>query len=131
MLSSLVIPPSVSGGAVISAWASPLLFVRVRLDGATYEPVLGDGPFREQYRWLPFSRWYEQRIFHPVSQFTLTRKNMIFMMRSQDGGAHVDGHRSDEQYDSYTRYGDPLIRVSRSGTGVELGQQEEDRKSVV
>lgn len=47
---------------------------------------------------LPFSKWWEQSIFYSEAELSLSRKNLVFYVRSQDGGGHVDGHLSNMDY---------------------------------
>ena len=120
LISSARLPPST--GPVTSAMASPLVLLRADWPApgtpgfkAEWLPALGSGPFAAEYEWMPVSRWWDEVICHPASGFSLTRKNVVFLTRSQDGGAHVDSHRSNTQYDQLVRFGDPFIGLSESG----------------
>jgi hypothetical protein len=59
-------------------------------------------------RHLPFSTWWDEPIFqesfwegeHKVARLgrTLSRKNLVFHLRSQDNGSHFDGSIEQEHY---------------------------------
>jgi hypothetical protein len=110
LLSSLVVPPSATGGKIVAAQATPLLITRISDSGSVYVPAFDDHPLADQYRWLQFNRWWEERVFHPLSAFDLSRKNLIFTMRDQDGGGHVDPTISNADYVKFKKDGDPLFR---------------------
>lgn len=114
LVSSKVVPPS--QGTVVAASSTLIVHTRLTGSGAEYVPVLDDHPLRDQYRWLQFDRWWEEQVFHPVSSTSLSRKNIIFTMRSQDGGAHVDDAITNADYVRFDEKGDPSTRYHSPGT---------------
>jgi hypothetical protein len=115
LLSSYIIPPTASGMEVTVAQSAPLIMLNIRNDQSEWVPIFDDNPFADQFRWLSFQNWWEEKIFHPVSTINLSRKNIIFSMRNQDGGSHVDSHITNEDYATFSRKGDPWIRSIKNG----------------
>lgn len=79
----------------------PLAFSRISTEGATYLPLLNNSPVPP--RWLSFSRWWDEAVLRDKDRRSLSRKNLIFSLRDQDGGAHADAALSDEAYASISR----------------------------
>ena len=79
----------------------PLVIMKLATDGASYLPVLNDSPMPP--RWLPFSRWWDEAVLRDQDRRSLSRKNLVFSLRDQDGGAHADATLSDEAYASISR----------------------------
>lgn len=113
-LSSLVLPEN-SGGRIVVTSAAPLLLQKVSSEGVRYVAPLGDTPLSNRFRWLAFNDWWEEKIFHPLSGVNLSRKNVVFSMRSQDGGAHVDDHLTSSEYHFFKHHGGPNERSAPSG----------------
>lgn len=79
-------------------------------------------------REVAFSRWWEETVFETVRQReiipngatpyiadkTLSRKNIVFFMRSQDNGSHFDRELRDEAYSAMAKW--------RTGFEYELGE---------
>lgn len=80
----------------------PLVFLRVSDQGASCKPMLDHGPFPPKR--LKFSHWWEREVVFllPNTQ-KLDRKRLVFAMRNQDGGSHVDPRLSDETYITFSR----------------------------
>lgn len=110
-LTSKVVPSS-RGGRVIAATGTLIVMTRVSGTDAEYIPFLGDHPFADQFKWLSFGDWWEECVFHPLSSVKLTRKNIVFSMRVQDGGGHVDDAITDTGYANFRNSGDPAVRHS-------------------
>jgi hypothetical protein len=81
-----------------------------------YAPLLKDFTERDQ---VSFSNWYNGNIFRARSG-NLTRQQLIYNIRSTDGGAHVDPDYKNEAYASLVRghgrhiagsYGDTEIQA--------------------
>jgi hypothetical protein len=65
-----------------------LLSTRVYGDGtAEYRPLLDAAAW--QPRMLQFHEWWEKDIIFRDGEFRLTRKKLAFIIRSQEGGAHL------------------------------------------
>ncbi|MEO6840962.1 MAG: hypothetical protein ABI192_09360 [Bradyrhizobium sp.] len=59
-------------------------------DGVNFTPYCKAGfspPWTHQKK---FADWWEQPVFGSADGRTLSRKNVVFSLRSQDGGAHFD-----------------------------------------
>jgi hypothetical protein len=80
----------------LSSIGLPLVSIHLMENSALYVPFLGSTPFQSEA--VTFSHWWEGEIYKNASGVTLTRKNLVFFLRSQDGGAHVDDHLRDEAY---------------------------------
>ena len=58
-------------------------------DGPTrYVPALSNGPYAP--RKMHFQKWWEEQIFENRQGQKLSRMNLVFALRSQDGGSHFD-----------------------------------------
>lgn len=84
-----MIRPSISfeGGKVVSS---------------VYTPALGQGGAVGNHAWVGFSNWWEERIFSESCHLRLTRKNIVFSIRSQDAGAHFDERVRNSQYRAFS-----------------------------
>jgi hypothetical protein len=72
---------------------------------------------KDSWEWLSFSKWWEEEIFRIPSGQKLSRKNLVFAMRSQDGGAHVDEEIRDADYAILRSYNDPRMTRSKYRPG--------------
>lgn len=96
---------------IIYASASPMVCMGIHdKHGARYFPILGDSPLSDQMKQISFSTWWEEEILHPTSRLSMIRKNLVFIMRSQDGGAHVDDHLRNFDYKILKSQGDPVAK---------------------
>ena len=77
--------------------STPLIFMEVNGSSARYVPKLGDGG-PDDYHDLSFKSWWEEAVYASPRGLRMSRKNIVFTMRTQDGGGHVDDHISDEAY---------------------------------
>ncbi|MBW8853545.1 MAG: hypothetical protein JF604_04270 [Bradyrhizobium sp.] len=68
----------------------------------------------QEYSRLPFSKWWDQSLFHPTAKMNLSRKNIVFHVRAKDGGAHVDDHLTDFDYRLLKTVGDPRVHIGGS-----------------
>lgn len=73
------------------------------------ESIFEDAP---EYSRLPFKKWWEQVVYSTDSGRELSRKNLVFSMRTQDGGAHIDKKLKNEAYHWLSAYGDIYIGQS-------------------
>jgi hypothetical protein len=110
LVSSKVVPPSSPGARVVRAQSTLLVSIRLTERGAEYVPWLGNHPFKQQFRWLSFSSWWEEEVFHPAASVRMSRKNLVFNMRNKDGGAHVDDTISDPDYTTFRESGGLEVR---------------------
>lgn len=89
----------------VASGGPPLLAFSV-LEGGQIKwgAPMGDTKMME---WRAFSRWWEETVFVSTrTGFKLSRRNLVFFLRSQEGGAHVDGTLRDEGYFEISRHGD-------------------------
>jgi hypothetical protein len=91
---------------------TPLIIIELNEKGVEFKPAFSTVGCEEWHRWLSFSDWYEEPVFKNSKGRQLSRKNLIFSLRSQDGGAHVDPLLSDEAYADLRQDADPRISVS-------------------
>lgn len=79
---------------------TPLIHMHASADsghGFNFVPMLENNQLDR--KWISFTRWWDEEVFKSGDDsFTLTRKNLVFSMRDQDGGAHVDEHLTDPAY---------------------------------
>lgn len=73
---------------VTSTWVglSPLVGVQFGPNPKYYPLMAHSGGAT----WTSFGKWWEECVFSNVEALPLSRKNLIFTARTQDGGAHVD-----------------------------------------
>lgn len=81
----------------------PLLMFKIDEDGGRVGASCAENYMGE---WVSFNKWWAGEVFHNVGGFTLTRKTLVFFMRSQDGGAHVDSHVRSGSYDRFVQVAD-------------------------
>jgi hypothetical protein len=93
-------PPKEPG---VARAGPPLLGLWNDDQGLRYAPRLGSPARLEK---LPFSKWWDQKVYENARGLTLSRKNLVCSLRSQDGGGHVDDKLTDEAYYSFLAYGD-------------------------
>lgn len=78
----------------------PLTFTRIRTTPsgpiASIEPKLDD--FDVQPRMIRFTHWWNDEGIFLDGSLRLTRKNLVFNLRSREGGAHVDATQDDPNY---------------------------------
>jgi hypothetical protein len=69
-----------------------------------YAAPLGDSARMDK---IVFFRWWSQKVFiSRQGRRSLTRQSLVFGMRNQDGGGHVDGELTGEAYYRFSRIGD-------------------------
>lgn len=75
-----------------------LLSTRVYSDGtAEYRPLLDAAPLGQQHL-LQIGKWWDTEVIFRDGQFRLTRRKLVFTLRSQEGGSHFDAVISDPNY---------------------------------
>ncbi|TIR20240.1 MAG: hypothetical protein E5X34_18585 [Mesorhizobium sp.] len=81
----------------------PLALMRMVGGGkSSWEPVLDQGPMAE--RKLQFHDWWEKEpIFQSPRGASMNRRRLVFSLRNQDGGGHVDPQLTDEAYVEFSR----------------------------
>lgn len=114
--SSLKLPLTRSGSGVLLA--PPLTVFRLDEAGAAVSPLCHTGLNLTDLPWLKFGKWWEQIIYTTNKSLKLKRMNLIFSMRNQDGGGHVDRQIDNEGYHWLAVDVDPRARMT-----TEAGQQ--------
>jgi hypothetical protein len=79
----------------------PLVMIQAGSEGAVFKPMLGLGPFPPAA--LTFAKWWDEPILREKQGRTLSRKNLVFSLRNQDGGGHIDSELTDQGYVSVSR----------------------------
>ncbi|MDX0165253.1 hypothetical protein GOC43_25830 [Sinorhizobium meliloti] len=80
----------------------PLVMLHIGPDGFGYHPVLDQGPIVP--RRMKFSHWWEREIaFNTPGGQKLDRKRLVYAMRNQDGGGHIDPRLTDDAYVTFSR----------------------------
>lgn len=80
----------------------PLCAFGVRDGRLRFVAPLGDP---ERLPKLQFQHWWDQTVFKR-SGASLSRKSLVFSIRNQDGGSHIDDYIKDKAYDRMSRVGD-------------------------
>lgn len=68
-------------------------FVRSK---AIYTPHLAGAPFGAEL--VTFDEWWDENVIQRTVGASLSRKKLVFALRSQDGGSHVDRNLTDDGY---------------------------------
>jgi hypothetical protein len=93
--------------------ARELQLVKMRISterGGEYLPVLGD--CATPPRLVQFHTWWDDdKIFRDPDSFFLNRRRLVWSMRDQDGGAHLDNELTDPAY----------VRLSKKESPIKVG----------
>ena len=118
-LSTMEPLPVIGGIAPTWTTATPLLVMYFEDGRVSFQPACYTNKNLEKFSWLSFDEWWSEDILW-TPQIVLSRKRLVFTMRTQDGGSHVDDHISDKDYWKLLTVGDPAIRVTRDSGGPRL-----------
>ncbi|RYE84675.1 MAG: hypothetical protein EOO65_01835 [Methanosarcinales archaeon] len=66
---------------------------------------------KEPTRLVKFTEWWSQEVYSTAAGLELTRKNLVFALRMQDGGGHVDDEITDKAYHWLATKGDDRAEV--------------------
>jgi hypothetical protein len=94
----------------LSEIAPDVTLAAIELDAqaARYVPFCIDADMVLPWsRDLPFDQWWGEPIYRAPDGATMTRDNLVFYMRSQDGGGHVDPFLSNPSYIHLKTNADP------------------------
>lgn len=92
----------------------PLVIMHMNDKGLTNEPTLDRGHIQRHD--LQFHKWWEQeQVFKTPAGLFLNRRRLVFSMRNQDGGGHVDSALSDDAYVAFSRSAPGWIGTSSTG----------------
>lgn len=75
---------------------SSLATIRVTDSGASYLPVLDNGP--RPPRWISLAEWKSEPVLRDNQRVTFSRWDFVTVVANQDGGAHVDSELDDNYY---------------------------------
>ncbi|MEM1008304.1 MAG: hypothetical protein AAGJ35_04810, partial [Myxococcota bacterium] len=116
------LPPKETG---VARMGPPMLMFNLNPDGK----IVWGAPLEEaKGKWISFGKWWEGSVYRNQSGKVLTRKNLVFSMRSQDGGAHVDDNYKDREYHSFVKFGD---HVAQSADGsISINTQGDNLKDL-
>jgi len=107
--SELQLPDAPFGGELMRA--PPLTVFQMGPSGTNVAPLCQVGMNLVDIPWFKFSKWWEQIIFTTSKGLKLKRMNLVFSMRNQDGGGHVDRQIDNEVYHWLGADVDPRIRI--------------------
>ena len=82
-------PISPSGIAPVMTNATPLFGVNIKDGQASFEPAFHRNKDLGIFSWLSFDDWWSEEILWSP-KMVLSRMKLLFTMRTQDGGSHVD-----------------------------------------
>jgi len=87
-------PPDPPGTQTISI-ANGMLAIADTAEGPIYAPVL-ERTFNR--RSIPLRDWWEETLYTNTRNQSISRKNLVFSLRSQDNGSHFDESLPDSAY---------------------------------
>lgn len=95
-----------------SFFAPPLCMIRMSAEKVSCVPHChASAEVPPEWPRVSFSKWWESTVFRATNGRTLTRKNVVFHLRSQDGGSHVDRVIKEEAYHWLRVDLDPSVRA--------------------
>jgi hypothetical protein len=97
--------------------STPLVLTRVGPDGGKHFPVLDQGPRGPKL--IQVRTWWELESVFSYQGNLLSRRRLVFSLRSQDGGAHVDRSLTDIEYVSM-KHTAPALVFSRPPSPPEI-----------
>ena len=80
-----------------------------------YAPYLDISNELEWTHRLQFQNWWDETIFQTVRGQTLSRKNLVFALRSQDNGGHFDAELPDNAYYPFATVNDERVTATFAG----------------
>lgn len=99
----------------------PLTVLEMTPTSAQIMPICSADPKMPNLPWLKVGKWWSQVIYTTRKSLQLKRMNLIFSMRNQDGGGHVDGHLDNETYRWLAVDVDPGMRITGTNAGPVTG----------
>ena len=102
---------------------SPLLMVRIDAWRASYIPKLGEQCGDEPTMLVPFHTWWQKEQIFRDGAHCLTRSGLVFALRNQDGGSHLDPELSNPNYVHYSREGRTFVGTRGQDAKVLLGKE--------
>lgn len=118
--SSYYYPSSLQGEWIMVSPPTPLLAITGQGGSTNFVSAFDHNMAGVSWPVAKFPAWWDEKIFHPSSKIDLSRKNLIFYVRSQDGGSHVDGELSNLDY--------RLLRtIGQQGVTLDVGKVDGGR----
>jgi hypothetical protein len=121
LLSSVVERNYPTGSTVLFRSPHNIVSVSMGPSGVTCIPNFDITFPMSSYKWVNFAKWWEEKVIDDGQRTSLSRKNIIFSMRNQDGGAHTDPDLKDESYSSYKHIGVGTQILSHHSSGLQSG----------
>ncbi len=90
---------------------------------ARYVPVLAE-PWHEHCR-IQFPHWWDEELVFRDSEAVLTRKKLVFTLRSQEGGTHLDDEVQNPYFEkmSYESLTTPMLLAEGQAARPILGAE--------
>lgn len=87
----------------------PLANIQIHMEEgwSTYSPFLSDAKYKKS---LKFSKWWDEKVFTTDTKKSLSRMNLVFTLRNQMGGSHVDKEITSEAF-SWLKTGAHVLAV--------------------
>jgi hypothetical protein len=104
-------------------WMAPaiaLVLIKTDHEGTACVPYCEAGLVPDRSVWLQFQSWWDLPIYKTVSGLVLCRKNLIFALRAQDGGAHFDGELPDNAYHPFATVNDERFKTGPTGSQIPI-----------
>jgi hypothetical protein len=121
LLSSAVERTYPLGSTVLFRSPHNIVTVNMGPSGVTCAPNFDRTFPMSSYKWLNFPKWWEEKVLDDGGSMHLSRKNIIFSMRNQDGGSHVDPELTDENYYKFKHIGVGMQILSHNSSGDQSG----------
>lgn len=92
--------------------STPLVATRMGPSDVIFVPVLDTWSGHE--RWISFGEWWDRDpVFSAgLGRRPVSRKNLIFNLRSKDGGAHYDADTGDAEYSEMADGGGWVMQIN-------------------
>lgn len=90
---------------------TPLLLIVMTEKGTSFAPLCQSMAAPPWLNRIKFSKWWEESIYRDNKGRTYSRKNLVCSLRDQDGGSHLDGKISDEEYVSMKAANFPQMSI--------------------
>lgn len=93
--------------------------------GAEFLPPLDTTEKIKPASIFPFKKWWEENpVFFTAAGSKLSRKNVVFAIRTQMGGAHVDDNIKDEAFFELATLGPPHLKYNDGMLSITGGEGE-------
>jgi hypothetical protein len=93
----------------------PLTHIRADPNEGTFFIPILDNSIKSN---ICFKQWWNEIVYGPNPDYSLSRREIIFFMRSQHGGAHVDDNLRNKGYHGLVTRGLPEVEFSYNQSGI-------------